>query len=102
MDRARAGNVCMNSRNAILAAVRAATPAAVARPDVALVTRGFGTDEDLVGRFSASALLSGASVIRATPASLDAELLTQYPLNGRRLSVVEAVLAASESFTPHS
>lgn len=56
----------MTARDAMLAAVRGAKPAAVPRPELAKIVGQFGVSENLVGAFAESARLAGATVLQTT------------------------------------
>jgi L-lactate dehydrogenase complex protein LldG len=75
----------MSARDAILGAVRAARPSAVAAP--AARTPGRGDQSLLIEQFTAAAIAAGAAVTRCAPS----ELVSHVPINERVLSVVPGV-----------
>ena len=91
------------AREAILAAVRAARPAAVALPDVDAAPRAPapGTAE-LVARFAASATAAGARMVETRRASLAAAVAALHPPAARVLSRVGSVASTvAEPSRPH-
>ncbi len=78
----------MTARDAMLAAVRAAKPAALPRPDLAAVSR-FARAENLVAAFAESARLAGASVLLTTRGGVDALVDSASKPNERRVSMLD-------------
>ncbi|MDB4915405.1 MAG: Lactate utilization protein [Gemmatimonadetes bacterium] len=87
----------MSSRDVILAAVRAARPPAVARPDVSMLR---GATVDLAANFTAACVVAAAEVVTSVRADLDSLIAAAYAANGRQVS---AMSTTSEGVTrPHS
>ncbi len=84
----------MSARDDILAAVRAARPAATARPDIARFTGALPEDPDIVESFIASATVTGATVVRTTRAEAERTMT----VSGRHLSTLNGAAEGS----PHS
>ena len=93
----------MTSRDAILAAVQAARPAAVARPDARRPVLGAQVAPDVVTEFMEAALVAGARVTEGRRSDLRALIADAYPEMGRRVSAMEALDPLDVSApTPHS
>ena len=93
----------MTSRDTILAAVRAARPAAVARPDARRPALGDQAPRDVVLEFTEAALAAGARVTEGRRTDLRALIADAYPHVGRRVSAMEALDPLDDSApTPHS
>jgi L-lactate dehydrogenase complex protein LldG len=92
----------MNARESIMAAIRDAKPADVARPDVRSVVARFPQPADLKETFAGSVALAGARFIEGPRSELPRLIAAAYPDWGRRVSVMEASDAADEERSPHS
>ena len=93
----------MTSRDAILAAVRAARPAAVERPDARRRALGDQVARDVAQEFTEAALVAGARVTEGRRTDLRALIADAYPEMGRRVSAMEVLDPLDVSApTPHS
>lgn len=93
----------MTSRDAILAAVRAARPAAVERPDARCRALGDQVARDVAQEFTEAALVAGARVTEGRRTDLRALIADAYPEMGRRVSAMEVLDPLDVSaLTPHS
>ena len=92
----------MSSRDDILAAIRAARPAAVARPDVRGRLDVLQPFPDPVSRFVEAAEVAAARVLRGRREELAALLSTAYPELGRNVSVMHALDPSAPPPLPHS
>ena len=93
----------MTSRDMILAAVRAARPDAVSRPDARRLPTGLTLARDLARDFIDAALVSGARVNEGKREDLAALIAAAYPELGRRVSVLDGFRARDPiDPTPHS
>ncbi|MDB4889579.1 MAG: Lactate utilization protein [Gemmatimonadetes bacterium] len=92
----------MTSRESILAAVRAARPAAVALPDVRTNASSTSNTSDDVREFIVATEVAGARVVTGTRADLGALIDTAYPAGGRQVSAMDLLDANAERLLPHS
>jgi L-lactate dehydrogenase complex protein LldG len=92
----------MAARDEILAAVRAARPAGVGRPDLRTIpSRDAGAPED-VHEFIVASESAGARVVRGARADLATLIASAYPAEGRQVSALDLVDANAERLLPHS
>ena len=92
----------MASRESILAAVRAARPPAVARPDVRLIATDSASNDDDVREFSVASEAAGACVVRGARADLTSLIASVYASDGRQVSALDLIEANAERLLPHS
>ena len=91
------------SRDAMLAAVRAAKRTPLPRPNVRDVARGFSTGANLVEQFVESAKASGAHVVEGQRGDVSALIASAYPSTGRQVSGAGEIDARIPlEATPHS
>jgi L-lactate dehydrogenase complex protein LldG len=90
----------MSAREAILSAIRGAKPGAIAKPKVRDTVTRFSDNGNLVQRFTASAELAGARVVRGARSALTSLISAAYPDRGRRVSVLDTL--ESGDAEPHS
>jgi L-lactate dehydrogenase complex protein LldG len=93
----------MSARDAILAAVRAARPSAVAAPEVASVVATFpgATDAtDLVARFTAASNDAGAQVVMGSRGDLDRVVRAARSESGRLVSAIDVEVGAEPADQP--
>jgi L-lactate dehydrogenase complex protein LldG len=90
------------SRDAILAAIRAARLAPVERPDVPVRISGFVPPTDVVVSFIEAAEAASAHVVRGRRDDLATLLHAAYPARGRHVSAMSAPAIAEETALPHS
>jgi L-lactate dehydrogenase complex protein LldG len=91
----------MNPRESIVAAIRDARRAIIARPDVRAAIAQLPRRSNLRETFAESVVLAGARVIEGSRSELAQLLAAAYPDRGRRVSVMEAVEGDDDS-SPHS
>ena len=92
----------MTSRDAVLAAVRAARPAHVERPDVLARVSAFTPFVDAVARFIESAEAAAARVVLGRRAELATLVASAYPATGRQVSAMSPLEAQAARLSPHS
>jgi len=90
----------MTARESILAAIRGAKPGIIAKPEVRGAVARFSDHGNLVARFTASAELAGAQVVRGSRAALPSLISAAHPDRGRRVSVLDTL--ESGDADPHS
>lgn len=91
----------MTARASIMAAIRDAKPAIVARPDVRAAVAQFPQRTNLAVTFAESVELAGARVIEGARSELTQLLVAAYPDRGRRVSVMQ-VVDGDDGVSPHS
>jgi L-lactate dehydrogenase complex protein LldG len=92
----------MTSRDAILAAVRAARPAGVERPDMREPISSVASAVDDVREFIVATEAAGARVVSGARADLAALIASVYPEEGRHVSALDLLDANAERMLPHS
>jgi L-lactate dehydrogenase complex protein LldG len=92
----------MASRDSILAAVRTARPAAIARPDVRVIVSDSTSSDDDVREFIVASEAAGACVVRGARADVASLIASVYPADGRQVSVLDLIDANAERLLPHS
>ncbi|MEO5818304.1 MAG: LUD domain-containing protein [Gemmatimonadaceae bacterium] len=92
----------MTSRDTILAAVRAARPARVARPDVRAPLSSSASAADDAREFIIATEAAGARVVSGARTDLTALIASVYPERGRQVSVLDLLDANAERMLPHS
>jgi len=92
----------MASRESILAAVRAARPPAVARPDVRLIATDSASNDDDVREFIVASEAAGSRVVRGARADLTSLIASVYASDGRQVSALDLIEANAERLLPHS
>jgi len=92
----------MTSRELMLAAIRAARPAPVERPDVRAAVAGLPLQADAVRSFIEAAEAAAARVLEGRRAELATMIATAYPAMGRQVSAMPALDAGAMAELPHS
>ena len=92
----------MKSRDAILAAIREARPAPVARPDVSNRVAAIEPFTDPVERFVEAAQAAAAVVVRGRRDELPTLITATYPAIGRQVSAMLVHEPSAAAALPHS
>ena len=93
----------MSSRDAVLAAIRAARPAPVAAPDVAAAVATFSRATDLVSQFAAAAEHAGAQIVSGSRDDLDRVVRAARFAPGRLVSAIDVEVGAEAADpAPHT
>ncbi|MEP6621139.1 MAG: LUD domain-containing protein [bacterium] len=92
----------MTARDAMLAAIRAARPEAVPRPDVRAAVAAFPAIVDLGGAFRAAAEAAAARVISGRRADAAALIASSFSGGGRHVSALDDTTVGSTRQLPHS
>ena len=92
----------MSARDVMLAAIRAARPAPVERPDVRARVSEFVPHAEAVFSFIEASEVAGARVVKGRRAELATLIASVYPAIGRQVSVLQDLDAGSATALPHS
>lgn len=92
----------MTSRDVMLAAIRAARPAPVERPDVRVRVSEFVPQAEAVRRFIEASEAASARVVKGRRAELAALIASVYPATGRQVSAMQEFDAGAMPELPHS